>query len=42
MRYKKFSAGTMKITVFWDVIPCTLVMFKDVSGYPEDGGSTIL
>lgn len=31
MRFEVLTAMLMKIAVFWDMIPCSLVLFADVS-----------
>jgi hypothetical protein len=31
VRFYVLTAATMKMTVFWDVAPCSLVKFTDVS-----------
>jgi hypothetical protein len=43
VRFKVLMAVTMEITVFWDVTPCSLWIFRGVSeNYLEEGNSTSL
>jgi hypothetical protein len=31
MRFQVLTAVSMKMTVFWDVVPCSLAKFTDIS-----------
>jgi hypothetical protein len=32
VRFRVLKAVSMKVTVFWDVAPCSLIMFTDFAG----------
>jgi hypothetical protein len=43
VRFQDLTAASIKMTVFWDVAPCSLVeidrRFRGVLHRPDDGGS---
>jgi hypothetical protein len=42
MRFQVLTAASMKMTAFWDIVPCSLVEVDRRFRGPDDGGSTNL